>query len=315
MRLFFASDLHGSEVVSNKLVNAALFYNVKNIVVGGDLAGKVLIPILKEGSKYRLNLYGEQKLVKEGELKDIEKELSDSGEYFRVMERSEYEEAVGDKAIIEKLFKEEMLKRLSSFLEKAEEKLKPMETRLYIMPGNDDYEEVGKFLEEHSSDVIIPIDQKVVDAEGYDLLGYGYSNITPWHTPREKDEDSIYKDLEKLAGGIDSKSIFAIHVPPYGTKIDKAPRLDKEMRQVMNLGDMDYAPVGSKSVRRFIEEHAPIVGLHGHVHEASGIDFIKAKNGSEVPVINPGSAYSSGILNGAIIEISNKLEKYVFTKG
>ncbi|MGC9099587.1 MAG: metallophosphoesterase family protein [Candidatus Micrarchaeia archaeon] len=319
MRFFFTADIHGSEIVSNKLTNAAQFYNVKNIVVGGDLAGKNLVPILKEGNKYRLNLFGEQKIVKENELPDIEKEIRNAGEYYKIMDKDEYEKAKGDEARIEDLFKEEAMSNLEAFLAKAEEKLKRLGGKLYIMPGNDDYDEFNELLEKHAGNVIVPIDQKIVDIEGFNLLGYGYSNPTPWNTPREKSEKEIYNDLKKLVEKEDhEKSIFAIHVPPYNTKIDKAPKLDKELRQVISAGNIEYVSIGSTSVRRIIEEYAPIVGVHGHVHEAMGIDYIRAKNGKDVPVINPGSVYSSGMLNGVIIEInekSRKLERYIFTKG
>jgi len=319
VRFFFTADIHGSEIVSNKLTNAAQFYNVKNIVVGGDLAGKNLVPILKEGDKYRLNLFGEQKIVKENELPDIEKEIRNAGEYYKIMDKDEYEKAKGDEARIEDLFKEEAMSNLEAFLAKAEEKLKRIGGKLYIMPGNDDYDEFNELLEKHAGNVIVPIDQKIVDIEGFNLLGYGYSNPTPWNTPREKSEKEIYNDLKKLVEKEDNeKSIFAIHVPPYNTKIDKAPKLDKELRQVISAGNIEYVSVGSTSVRRIIEEYAPIVGVHGHVHEAMGIDYIRAKNGKDVPVINPGSVYSSGMLNGVIIEInekSRKLERYIFTKG
>ncbi len=319
LRFFFTADIHGSEIVSNKLTNAAQFYNVKNIVVGGDLAGKNLVPILKEGNKYRLNLFGEQKIVKENELPDIEKEIRNAGEYYKIMDKDEYEKAKGDEARIEDLFKEEAMSNLEAFLAKAEEKLKRLGGKLYIMPGNDDYDEFNELLEKHAGNVIVPIDQKIVDIEGFNLLGYGYSNPTPWNTPREKSEKEIYNDLKKLVEKEDhEKSIFAIHVPPYNTKIDKAPKLDKELRQVISAGNIEYVSIGSTSVRRIIEEYAPIVGVHGHVHEAMGIDYIRAKNGKDVPVINPGSVYSSGMLNGVIIEInekSRKLERYIFTKG
>jgi hypothetical protein len=60
----------------------------------------------------------------------------------------------------------------------------------------------------------------------------------------------------------------------------------------------------------------PIAGLHGHIHESSGRDAIKAGDGREVPVFNPGSDYSSGILDGLIIDFDgSKVTRYNFTKG
>jgi len=164
---------------------------------------------------------------------------------------------------------------------------------------------------------VVNLDSKIVDIDGYEFLGYGYSNPTPWHTPREKDEDTIYNELKRLAKKVEQeRSVFVIHPPPIDTKIDKAPKLDSELKQEISTGYMHVASAGSLSVRRIIEEYAPIASFHGHIHEAAGIDYVKARNGRMVPVLNPGSAYSSGMLNGIIAEIENgKLEKYNFTRG
>lgn len=317
LRIFFTADLHGSDIVYNKLINAASFYKIKYIFVGGDLAGKVLVPIVKEGNNYSLNLFGEQKKLKESELADAEKEIRESGEYYKVMERDEYENIIDDNSKMLSVFKEQALLALKQFVEKAESRLGGTGAKIFMMPGNDDFDEIAEFLKSSSSTVIENIDELSVDIEGYNFVGYGYSNITPWHTQREKDEDHIYSDLSRICKSVNpEKSVFVLHVPPFNTTIDRAPKLGKDMSQSVKFGSMQTESVGSTSVRRIIEELAPIAGLHGHVHEANGIDYVKAKNGKLVPVLNPGSSYSSGTLNGIIIDFEKyALEKYTFTRG
>ena len=55
-------------------------------------------------------------------------------------------------------------------------------------------------------------------------------------------------------------------------------------------------PVGSTAVRRVLERHAPMLGLHGHIHESRG----SARLGPTV-CLNPGSDYNTGILKWAIV--------------
>ena len=315
-RIFFASDLHGSELAMNKLLNAAQFYGVKRIVIGGDITGKVLVPIIKEGNRYSLELFGEQKRVKESGLEEVEHEIRVNGEYYHIMERGEYEAMKDNPSEIKRLFIEEMLRSLDAFISKAHEKLRASGAKLFLIPGNDDYEEVAQYIKKNSDDIVTEFDKKIVDMDGYELLGYGYSNKTPWNTPRERDESTIQKELSALSSKADSsKAIYVIHVPPFDTKIDLAPELTSDMKQKVSSGYMHMRPVGSTAVRKVLEEMQPIAGLHGHIHESSGRDVIKG-SGGEVSVFNPGSDYSSGILDGIIIDFdSSKITRYNFTKG
>lgn len=105
---------------------------------------------------------------------------------------------------------------------------------------------------------------------------------------------TIKEDLEKLAARDNlHDSIWLFHTPPYKTKLDRAA-LDGKM--------VDHAPldvhVGSVAVRRFIEEHQPLLTLHGHVHESTQLTgawrdrlgrshlFSAAHQGSELAVVN-----------------------------
>jgi Icc-related predicted phosphoesterase len=49
-RLLYASDFHGSDAFFRKFLNAALQYQANVLIVGGDVTGKAMIPIIHQGS-------------------------------------------------------------------------------------------------------------------------------------------------------------------------------------------------------------------------------------------------------------------------
>jgi Icc-related predicted phosphoesterase len=61
-------------------------------------------------------------------------------------------------------------------------------------------------------------------------------------------------------------------------------------------GGRTYVPVGSKAVRKAIETYQPLLGLHGHVHEAKGFANI-----GRTLCLNPGSTYTEGVLSGYLV--------------
>ena len=64
LRLFYASDIHGSEKCFLKFINAARFYGIDVLVLGGDLTGKVVIPLVRQGAgRYVAQFQGEAHLI------------------------------------------------------------------------------------------------------------------------------------------------------------------------------------------------------------------------------------------------------------
>ncbi len=317
-RFLIVSDLHGSDIVLNKTVNAAKFYGIRNIVIAGDLTGKLLVPIIKlQGEKYNLNLFGENRTVDGLKLEDVKKQIRGSGYYYKILSEDEYVSMEGDKEKIKAAFLDEMKKGLDEFFTKAHERLRPIGAKLYLIPGNDDYEEVADYIQHYRTETVVPFEQSIVEFDGeYELAGYGYSNPTPWHTPREKPEEQIYEDVKKIMEKSDPKrTILVAHVPPIDTKIDKAPKLTADLKPELVGGEYQMVSVGSTAMRRIIEEYNPLLGLHGHIHESGGIDYVKNGAG-KTPVFNPGSDYSAGILRGLILEVDGgKVKNYLFTRG
>ena len=65
MLLFYAADMHGSERVWRKFLNAAQFYGAEVLVLGGDITGKILVPVLEERlGHYAASVFGKIERVK-----------------------------------------------------------------------------------------------------------------------------------------------------------------------------------------------------------------------------------------------------------
>ena len=107
-KLFFASDFHGSERTFRKFINAAKHYEADVLVMGGDIVGKLAIPIIREGNGgYRARLMSRtEHLVGEEELKGLLDRLATLGYYSRVMEEDEFRTLQADPAAVERLFHE-----------------------------------------------------------------------------------------------------------------------------------------------------------------------------------------------------------------
>src|SRR5437868_14064573 len=71
MRIFFATDVHGSETCWRKFLNAGAHYQADALVLGGDMTGKALVPVIHDGGdrwhstllENRAELVGEEQVV------------------------------------------------------------------------------------------------------------------------------------------------------------------------------------------------------------------------------------------------------------
>lgn len=314
MKVYFAADVHGSEICFRKFLNAVKVYKADVAILGGDLTGKLLIPIIEvRRGFYEGNFLNRKwRVENENELVKLLKMIRDSGFYPKVMDEDEYYKIRSEKALVDKLFDEMSVEVMRSWVRLAEERLKNTGIECYIMPGNDDRKIIDKVLKE--SNFVVNPDEKVLEIkEGVEMLSLGASNPTPWKTPREYSEEELEKKLISLISNTKKPeaTIFNIHVPPYGTIIDLAPLLDENLRVVTKGGRIIMVHVGSKSVRKVIENYQPLIGLHGHIHESKGIATIK-----KTACFNPGSEYNEGFLRGVIIDIERgKVKSYLFTYG
>ena len=301
LTMFYASDVHGSEKCFLKFVNAAKFYRADVLVLGGDLTGKVIVPLIGSGGgRYRADFQGQRHLIDgEDARAEFEKRVRLNGFYPVTLDPDEYERVTADAHLRDCLFERVASDSIRRWVAIADERLRGGGTRCIAYPGNDDELFVDRILA--SSEVIENADGRVIDLGRHELLGMGCSNLTPFHSPRELPEDELESRLEALIGTMRNPehAIFALHVPPVNSGLDMAPRLREQdgVLQVVSIGGhtvMD--PVGSEAVRRVIERHQPLVGAHGHVHESRAV----ARLGRSL-CFNPGSEYGEGVLRGAIV--------------
>ncbi|MBL8049749.1 MAG: hypothetical protein JNM46_00880, partial [Anaerolineales bacterium] len=139
-RLFFATDIHGSERTFRKFINAGKFYEVNVIVMGGDIQGKLMIPIIKESNgHHRATVQGRvEHLTTEEELKALTSKLDILGFYYKVMEEDEFKSLQADPKAVEGLFNDLAKQKLINWVNLAEERLKGTGIKCYVTGGNDD---------------------------------------------------------------------------------------------------------------------------------------------------------------------------------
>lgn len=295
-----------------KFINAGKFYEAKVLVMGGDIAGKAVVPIIQRNGGFLVQRIAGDRLLSAKELPGIENRIRDMGLYPHRVQSNELAALEGDATAMSALFLNAMADSFERWLDLAEQRLKGTGIDLYVMTGNDDEPALREVLK--ASAYAIDCEDRVVDVgDGYQMVSCGWSNPTPWNSPRELPEDELGRKLEAMIVQLDdpATSIFNFHVPPYGTQLDRAPVLDRSLKPVVRGGQVLVESVGSKEVRRLIEKYQPALALHGHIHEARGI----VKLGRTV-CINPGSVYSEGVLHGVLIELSRgKNPKYQLTSG
>jgi len=314
-KIFFATDIHGSERCFIKFVNAGKVYKADILILGGDITGKALVPIIKTANNifHTIFLSEEYTLNSQKELETLEKKIRAVGYYPYVTTEEEYEDLRNNPEKFSHVFEELACESVKRWIKIAEEKLKPLGIKCFISPGNDDIYAIDEILE-NSDYIICPEGEVVYLDEKHEMISCGNSNITPWKCPRDIPEEEIYSKIEKMVNKVDNikNCVFNIHVPPYGTNIDLAPELDENLRPILQPGGgVRLVPVGSKAVRKTIEEYQPLLGLHGHIHESKGF----SKIGSTL-CINPGSEYTEGILRGFLALITEKgIKDFIFTSG
>jgi uncharacterized protein len=313
MRIFFATDVHGSETCWRKFLNAGAHYQADALILGGDMTGKALVPVINHGGDnwHATLLENRSELVGEEQVREFEEAVIRRGYYPFRTDADEVRELQDNEARWHNLFEEKMLGTVKKWMDLADERLAGSGMVCVVCPGNDDQLEVDDVVREAQH--VTLGEGRVVDLDGFQLASTGWANRTPWDTYREEDEPDLAKRLAAVVEQVTTppeRTIFSFHCPPYGTGLDDAPELTADMR----LKDAGHStkPVGSTAVRETIEQHQPALALHGHIHEARGSTRL-----GKTLCINPGSSYEQGQLLGAVIELDGKkkVKRFILTSG
>lgn len=315
-KIFFATDVHGSEKTFLKFINVGKFYNVDILILGGDVTGKMVVPIVEQrDGTFNCEFLGQKWTVRKEELEKLERKINLVGFYPYRTNEDEVKEFYADRENYDEVFARLATERLERWIKIAEERLRDTGIKVYITGGNDDPLYVEDIL--RSSNYIVDPEGDVIYLDdNHEMISLGYSNITPWKTPRECSEKELTEKIEALVSQVEGlkNCIFNLHVPPINSTIDTAPKVDATVtppRYVVEKGVMVMIGAGSVAVREAIEKYQPLLGLHGHIHESRGVIKI-----GRTLCVNPGSEYSEGVLRGIIINVDEKgIRGYQFTSG
>jgi uncharacterized protein len=313
MKVFFATDIHGSEVCWRKFLNAAAFYKVDLVILGGDVTGKAMVPIVAHpGGRWQVTVRGQAyTLESESELEEIKKQIRNSGSYPALVTPDELQEMSKTEGAVDRRFTVEMTQSLDRWLDMADGKLRGGDIPCILNGGNDDIWEIDDIIEQ--SPCVSFGEGKRLDLDGFSLISMGWTNPTPWDTFREAPEPELAAKIDAVASQIPDmeRAIFNFHAPPYGTGLDEAPALDENLRPMH--GGAVMKSVGSTAVRDAILKHQPMLSVHGHIHESRGV-----KKLGRTLAINPGSVYGDGVLQGAVLDLNpkkGKVAKYLLVNG
>jgi Icc-related predicted phosphoesterase len=311
VRLFFATDVHGSDRCFRKFLNAAEAYDAKILILGGDVAGKAIVPIRREGDMLSAELHGDRVTLPASEKEKLVSDINVFGFYAVEMDDAEAQRIGADKEYREAAFRREIRAQLEGWCNLVAERL-PDDVRCIITPGNDDPTEIDAVLE--AAEKVECPERQLCDLGPALLASIGDVTPTPWDTEREYSEEELG---ERIAAIVDPAPdgvplIFNFHNPPYNSGLDTAAELDDELRPVIRGGRPSFIPVGSKAVRDAITTYRPTVGLHGHIHESRAAQKI-----GNALCLNPGSDYGEDLLRGVIVDVADDgtCLDFLFTAG
>lgn len=312
IRLFFATDVHGSEVCWKKFINAAKFYEANLLILGGDMTGKAIVPIIDQGGgKHKVTLLEQESILEGPEaVAQMVQTIQNRGYYPYLTTPDEVRAISETPGRSDELFLQETLKTVERWMDYADQKLAGTGIPCYVCPGNDDMFEIDAAIA--ASKTVRSVEGEVTALdEHHEMASTGWSNPTPWDTHREEPDEALGRRIDAVVGKLQdpASAVFAFHVPPYGSGLDEAPELTKDLRPA--YAGRSLVPVGSRAVLKAIETHKPLLGLHGHIHEGKG-----SRKFGRTLCLNPGSMYEQGILHGALVDLKkDKVGNYVLTTG
>lgn len=301
MRIYFCSDIHASRKCWKKFLNTASVYGADHLIVGGDITGKFVVPIVEGvGGRRTATFMGVARTAETiDELDRLKTWIADAGQYVFEATQDEVDALSGNQQRIDDLFRRLVVERVEAWIDEAETKLSGSGVRVFVSGANDDFLEVDDLLA--TSSLIEDPNGKVIDLDDdLQIMGMGWGNVTPWACPRDISEEELAARIDDVAATVrdPGRTIFSLHVPPLGSGLDLAPRLDDELRPQLTATGVEMINVGSSATRDAILKYRPLIGLHGHIHESKGV-----KKLGGVTIANPGSQYAEGILDGLLVQI------------
>jgi Icc-related predicted phosphoesterase len=299
-RVLFVTDLHSSEITFRKVLNAVGVYEATTLIVGGDLTGKQLVPIVQGPDGWRTKVLGDECAGHDqDDLAPLLARIRDLGQYPAILSESEYEAYSADPVAVDERFVEACHAQVRDWMERLGDRFADANIPVYVTGGNDDYFSIESILSD--APWVINAEGKAVELiPGLMMISTGYGNPTPWQCPRDIPEEELLQRIEAMAELLTdpAQAIFNMHVPPVASGLDTCMRLDVSVSPPRPISG-EETEAGSTAVRAAIEQYQPLLSLHGHIHECRGVRPI-----GRTTCANPGSEYAEGVLHSVVIDFT-----------
>ena len=320
MRLFYATDVHGSERTFRKFVNGAKFYKVDHLVMGGDIMGKFMVPIVDEGGgHYRVTLQEElTHLDGESAVQEVRERIETLGFYHVTVSEDELREMQSDQANVDATFKRLAHERLERWVAMADERLAGTAVKCYVTGGNDDPQDLLDLLDSIAQrarhqlrredrhprgrlpdgELRLQQPDALADAAG-DRRGACSSSCSRRRSAASRTSRAPSSTCTCRPTTAPSTTAPSSTGPPTRRRRSSSPACPSRRRRA------------ARRCASVVEKYQPLLLLTGHIHESRGLVKV-----GRTTVINPGSEYGEGILRGCIFTLEpGKVVGYQMTSG
>ena len=229
MRIFFATDIHGSEVCWRKFLNAGAFHKADVLIMGGDMTGKAMVPITESNGGWEVTLQEQRHmLATDDELQAMEKRIRDRGYYPIRLTRDELAAWSADQALVDARFKDEMLRSVEAWMALADERLGGTSIRCVVSPANDDMFEIDPIID-RAQHVQLG-EANTIPLDGFTLVSTGWANPTPWNTFRELPEDELRTRIDGLVATVPDREPSDLQLPRAAIRLEPRRRATARRR-------------------------------------------------------------------------------------
>src|SRR3982074_3190884 len=112
LRIYFATDIHGSDRCFRKFVAAAESYDADALVLGGDIAGKGLVPIRAENGTLTAKVRGETVVVPRDEEERLRADINRLGFYSVITDDASIERMGADSKYLDEAFRKAIVEQI-----------------------------------------------------------------------------------------------------------------------------------------------------------------------------------------------------------
>src|SRR6202165_1950064 len=188
LRIFFATDVHVSDRCFRKFLAAAESYDADALILGGDIAGKGLVPIRSTNGSLTAQVRGQKVTVPRAEEEDLRAEINRLGFYSVMASTEDFERMDVDPQFVDAAFRRAITEQIHAWCRLTEERLAPR-VRCLITPGNDDPLAIDPVLK--SEPRIECPEGELCELGPVLVASCGDVTPTPWDTEREFTEEEL----------------------------------------------------------------------------------------------------------------------------